>query len=130
MPPVDWSSLATRRRVRNSAGGRRAVGPFRASGNLSVEIPSGGVAEVDAPYAEGRDVSALIDQVLTGRPEITVDTGGRGGQPAFINDHPRYNTVGQPVVGMTGGSYGGGIQFAAAAFDKRIKAIVPVITWN
>src|SRR5947199_3594337 len=30
---------------------------------------SGGVAEVDAPYAEGRDASALIDQVLTGRPE-------------------------------------------------------------
>jgi ABC-2 type transport system ATP-binding protein len=91
---------------------------------------SGGVAEVDAPYAEGRDVSALIDQVLTGRPEITVDTGGRGGQPAYTNDHPGSNTIGQPVVGMTGGSYGGGIQFAAASFDKRIKAIVPVITWN
>ena len=91
---------------------------------------SGGVAEVDAPYAEGRDVSALIDQVLTGRPEITVDTGGRGGQPAYLNDHRGSNTIGEPVVGMTGGSYGGGIQFAAASFDKRIKAIVPVITWN
>ena len=35
---------------------------------------SGGVAEVDAPSAEGRDVSALIDKVLTGRPEIAVDS--------------------------------------------------------
>jgi ABC-2 type transport system ATP-binding protein len=91
---------------------------------------SGGVAEVDAPYAEGRDVSALIDQVVTGRPEITLDTGGRDGQPKYTNDHPHSNTVRQPVVGMTGGSYGGGIQFAAAAFDKRIKAIVPVAAWN
>ncbi len=91
---------------------------------------SGGVAEVDAPYAEGRDVSALIDKVLTGRPEIVTDTGGRHGQPAYTNDHRHSNTIGEPVVGMTGGSYGGGIQFATAAFDKRIKAIVPVITWN
>ena len=91
---------------------------------------SGGVAEVDAPGAEGRDVSALIDKVLTGRPEIAVDSGGRSGQPRYTNDGRRSGTYGQPVVGMTGGSYGGGIQFATAAFDKRVKAIVPVITWN
>jgi ABC-2 type transport system ATP-binding protein len=91
---------------------------------------SGGVAEVDAPYAEGRDVSALIDQVLTGRPEIATDRCGAHGQPAYTNDTRKHNTCGQPVVGMTGGSYGGGIQFATAAFDKRVKAIVPVITWN
>jgi predicted acyl esterase len=35
-----------------------------------------------------------------------------------------------PVVGMIGGSYGGEVQFAAAAIDPRIKAIVPMITWN
>ncbi len=91
---------------------------------------SGGVAEVDAPYAEGRDVSALIDDVLTGRPEIATDHCGKHGQPAYTNDRRDSNTCGQPVVGMTGGSYGGGIQFATAAFDKRVKAIVPVITWN
>ena len=91
---------------------------------------SGGVAEVDSPGAEGRDVSALIDTVLTGRPEIAVDRGGHGGQPGYVNDRRRSNTVGEPAVGMTGGSYGGGIQFATAAFDKRVKAIVPVITWN
>jgi ABC-2 type transport system ATP-binding protein len=31
---------------------------------------------------------------------------------------------------MFGGSYGGGVQFAAAKDDKRIDALVPVITWN
>ncbi len=35
-----------------------------------------------------------------------------------------------PVVGMIGGSYGGEVQFAAAAIDPRIKAIIPMITWN
>lgn len=35
-----------------------------------------------------------------------------------------------PVVGMIGGSYGGGVQFAAAADDPRIDALVPEITWN
>jgi ABC-2 type transport system ATP-binding protein len=35
-----------------------------------------------------------------------------------------------PVVGMIGGSYGGGAQFAAAAEDPRIDAVIPEITWN
>ena len=91
---------------------------------------SGGVAEVDAPYAEGRDASALIDKVLTGRPEIATDACGKNRQPVYSADHRRRSLCGQPAVGMTGGSYGGGIQFATAAFDRRVKAIVPVITWN
>jgi predicted acyl esterase len=40
-----------------------------------------------------------------------------------------------PQVGMTGGSYGGQIQFATAGFEKaarsnRLDAIIPLITWN
>ncbi len=35
-----------------------------------------------------------------------------------------------PRVGMVGGSYGGGIQFAAASVDPRIDTIIPMITWN
>jgi ABC-2 type transport system ATP-binding protein len=40
-----------------------------------------------------------------------------------------------PAVGMTGGSYGGQIQFAAAGFERaagaqRLDAIIPLITWN
>jgi ABC-2 type transport system ATP-binding protein len=79
---------------------------------------SGGVAEVDDPNAEGRDVSQLIDHVLSGRPEIAVD------------EDPTSATFGQPAVGMTGGSYGGGIQLAATPYDARIKAIVPQWAWN
>jgi len=91
---------------------------------------SGGVSEVDAPSAEGRDLSALIDKVLTGRPEIATDRAGKHGQPRYTNDRPWSNSYGQPVVGMISGSYGGGIQLATAAFDDRVKAIVPEFTWN
>src|SRR5947208_14465886 len=31
---------------------------------------------------------------------------------------------------MSGGSYAGGIQLALAAFDHRVDAIAPEITWN
>lgn len=91
---------------------------------------SGGVAEVDSPASEGRDASALIDQVLTGRPEIAVDTLGRRGQPRYTNDSRRHNSAGQPVVGMTGVSYGGGIEWSLASFDNRVKAIAPGWSWN
>jgi ABC-2 type transport system ATP-binding protein len=79
---------------------------------------SGGVAEVDDPLAEGRDVSSLITDVLGARPEIAVDTD------------PRSPTYREPAVGMLGVSYGGGIQLATAAFDPRVKAIVPEWAWN
>jgi ABC-2 type transport system ATP-binding protein len=91
---------------------------------------SGGVAEVDSPDAEGRDASALISDVLTGRDEIAVDTGGKRGQPKYTNDSKHHNTYGQPVVGMTSASYGGGIQWSTASFDGRVKAIVPEWSWN
>jgi ABC-2 type transport system ATP-binding protein len=91
---------------------------------------SGGVAEVDSPAAEGRDVSALISKVLTGRREIAVDSWGKHGQPRYTNDHRRPNPRGKPVVGMTGVSYGGGIEWSTASFDRRVKAIVPGWSWN
>ena len=37
---------------------------------------------------------------------------------------------GDPRVGMAGSSYGGGIQFATAAIDQRVDAIVPDIAWH
>lgn len=73
--------------------------------------PSGGEAMLDNPDYEGRDVQALIDWV--------------GQQPQAQLDAP-----GDPRVGMTGGSYGGGIQFSTAGIDSRLDAIVPVIAWN
>ena len=73
--------------------------------------PSGGQAQLNNPYFEGRDVSALITWV-SNRPEAQLDAPG------------------DPRVGMTGGSYGGGIQFSTAGIDDRVDAIVPVIAWN
>jgi len=73
--------------------------------------PSGGEAQLNNPDFEGRDVSALISWLAT-RPEAQLDAPG------------------DPRIGMTGGSYGGGIQFSTAAVDPRVDALVPVIAWN
>lgn len=60
---------------------------------------------------EVRDVSALLD---------------------WLAAHGRVLTTGpdDPRVGMDGRSYGGGIQLNAAAFDDRLDALVPRITWH
>lgn len=71
---------------------------------------SGGQAEIDDDDVEGRDVRVLIDTVAA-RAEIL-------------------KVSGDPVVGMTGGSYAGGIQFSAASIDDRIDAIAPEISWS
>jgi ABC-2 type transport system ATP-binding protein len=71
---------------------------------------SGGFVELDSPAYEVRDASALID-LLAANPAIA-------------------QSGGDPVVGMAGGSYAGGIQLLTAAFDPRVDAIVPDITWN
>lgn len=73
--------------------------------------PSGGQAQLNNPDFEGKDVSALLSWVSE-RSEAQLDAPG------------------DPRVGMTGGSYGGGIQFSTAAIDKRVDAIVPVIAWH
>ncbi|MBJ7331347.1 MAG: alpha/beta fold hydrolase [Solirubrobacteraceae bacterium] len=72
---------------------------------------STGRAEIDSPDYEGRDVSAILDWLAT-QPDAELDGDG------------------DPRMGMVGASYGGGIQFSAAAVDHRIDAIVPSIAWN
>ncbi|WP_370324791.1 CocE/NonD family hydrolase [Euzebya sp.] len=72
---------------------------------------SGGTVQVDAPEFEGQDVSAILDWLAT-QPEIALDGPG------------------DPVVGMVGNSYGGGIQLATATFDARVDALAPQITWH
>jgi ABC-2 type transport system ATP-binding protein len=72
---------------------------------------SGGVATVDSPAYEGRDVSAIINWVAQQRG-VELDRSG------------------VPRIGMVGASYGGGIQFAAASQDCRIDAIAPTIAWH
>ncbi|MFA9432649.1 alpha/beta hydrolase family protein [Egicoccus sp. AB-alg2] len=72
---------------------------------------SGGEARIDNPEVEGRDVSWLLDWAVANAP-IATDASG------------------DPLVGMTGGSYAGGIQFAAASRDPRIDALAPEIAWH
>src|SRR4051794_5627935 len=72
---------------------------------------SGGNVEVDSPAYEGRDVQALIDFTAK-QPEARLDKPG------------------DPRMGMTGVSYGGGIQFVTASLDRRVDAITPIIAWN
>jgi ABC-2 type transport system ATP-binding protein len=71
---------------------------------------SGGTVEIDSPDYEARDASALID-VLAADPRIA-------------------KRKGDPKVGMSGGSYAGGIQFVTDAIDPRVDAIAPEIAWN
>ena len=75
------------------------------------EFASGGQLQLDNPFFEGRDVSALVSWIAD--------------NPSTRNDGP-----GDPAVGMVGGSYGGGIQMNVAGTDPRIDAIVPDIAWN
>ena len=72
------------------------------------EFQSGGILQLDSPMYEGRDVSALI-------------TWAAENTPAELDG-------GDPLIGMVGGSYGGGIQLATV--DPRIDAIAPGIAWN
>jgi ABC-2 type transport system ATP-binding protein len=72
---------------------------------------SGGQIHLDSPDWEIKDGSQLIDW-LASRPEV---------QKAGSDD---------PRVAAVGGSYGGGFSLLLAAYDKRVDAIVPMITWN
>ena len=79
------------------------------------EFASGGKLHLDSEDFEARDVSAIISWVA-GLNSTAFDPGTSG----------RTN----PLIGMVGGSYGGGIQLTTAGIDKRIDAIAPGIAWN
>jgi ABC-2 type transport system ATP-binding protein len=72
---------------------------------------STGQIALDSPDYEVKDVEQLVSWLAR--------------QPRVRLDHP-----GDPRVGITGASYGGAIALLAAAYDHRIDAIVPQITWN
>ena len=74
------------------------------------EFASGGVLQLDNPFFEGRDASAIVSWVAE-NPLADLDVAG------------------DPKVGMVGGSYGGGIQMVTASTDPRIDAIVPAGNW-
>ena len=105
--------------VVTDAFGQVSIGTLRAAGYNVVtwdprgEWNSGGVAELDSPDFEARDVSAIISWLAT-QPEVKLDD-------AATRD---------PRIGMVGASYGGGIQLVTAAVDHRVDAIVPTIAWH
>jgi ABC-2 type transport system ATP-binding protein len=71
---------------------------------------SGGTVEVDSPDFEARDASALID-VLQADSRVAKRRG-------------------DPRIGMSGGSYAGGIQWITSAIDPRVDVIAPEISWH
>src|SRR5690349_1135921 len=72
---------------------------------------SGGQIHLDSTDWEVKDAQRLIDW-LAARPDIRKDGPG------------------DPRVAAVGGSYGGGLSLMLAGVDKRVDAIVPMITWN
>jgi ABC-2 type transport system ATP-binding protein len=90
---------------------------------------------------DDRDTDGVAAQQLVsylgGKTGIAfLDAGHTEPAPALTvvqrdqRDHLGNPSSFDPRVGMFGGSYGGEIQFAAAAVDPRIDTIVPMITWN
>jgi ABC-2 type transport system ATP-binding protein len=72
---------------------------------------STGQIGLDSPDYEVKDVEQLVSWLAR--------------QPRVLLDHP-----GDPRVGITGASYGGGISLLAAVYDHRIDAVVAQSTWN
>jgi predicted acyl esterase len=72
---------------------------------------SSGCVTLQSRTYDVKDAQQLITKVLDPLPAVKHDANGS-------------------VVGMVGGSYGGGIQANVAENDKRIHAISPGRTWN
>lgn len=92
---------------------------------------SGCKITLDDREHDGAAASQLL-RFLGGDPAISA-TRTDTNQPYAVNFVRRDTNRGLPYdprVGMIGGSYGGQIQFATAAVDKRLDTIIPIITWN
>ncbi|MFJ1845141.1 MULTISPECIES: CocE/NonD family hydrolase [unclassified Streptomyces] len=81
---------------------------------------SGCLITLDDPAVDGRAAAGLIDFLA----------GTRAADNGTEADYVTKDGKGDPRVGMIGGSYGGAIQMATASVDRRVDALVPLITWN
>lgn len=78
---------------------------------------SGGVLQMDNPFWEGRDASSIISWAI--------------GASNPARNQVAMESEDDPLLGMVGASYGGGIQLVTAGTpDRRIDALVPSIAWN
>jgi ABC-2 type transport system ATP-binding protein len=93
---------------------------------------SGCKITLDDPQYDGRAAGQLIS--FLGGSGSATHAGAPYAMPDVVvhdaTDHAGVAQADDPRVGMVGGSYGGQIQFATAKVDKRLDAIVPIITWN
>lgn len=91
---------------------------------------------LDDPDYDGKAASQLISY-LGGQSGIAF-TDDTHKTPAPVldvivrdqHDHQGKAAEHDPRVGMVGGSYGGQVQYAAAAVDPRLDTIIPMITWS
>jgi putative CocE/NonD family hydrolase len=97
---------------------------------------SGCKITLDDPDYDGKAGSQLVS-FLGGAPNIAFTDAKHTNavKPLRLvvhdkRDHAGRKRVHDPRVGMIGGSYGGGNQFATASVDPRVDTIVPIITWN
>ncbi len=92
---------------------------------------------LDDEEHDGAAASQLLRFLGGDRSIVAIDdaTGEPVHVTQVIREDARTGTRHDPAVGMTGGSYGGQIQFATAAYERsrgtdRVDAIIPLITWN
>ncbi len=71
---------------------------------------SGGMIGLNDPDREVADVIALVDLLADREDVLAVD--------------------GDPVVGIAGGSYGGGLALLAASVEPRLDAVVAAAAWH
>lgn len=97
---------------------------------------SGCKITLDDPDIDGEAASDLVGYLGGDTGVAYLDAGHTQPAPALDvvrldpKDHDGVRRSHDPRVGMIGGSYGGQIQFAAAAVDARVDTIIPMITWN
>ena len=72
---------------------------------------SGGLIHLNNPEFEIADASRMLDE-LAGRDDVRLDD------------------VGDPRVGVAGGSYGGALALMTAGLDDRVDAVAAAITWH
>ncbi len=96
---------------------------------------SGCKISLDDPSIDGVAASQLVTFLGGGSsaPYASSSVGGAAGGAGSLTvdytvlDDPATH---DPRLGMIGGSYGGQIQFATAAVDRRVDTLIPLITWN
>lgn len=107
---------------RSTASDAADVAPFLDEGYGVVAIDarghgeSGGAALVHHPDREVKDFITVLDWI-----HDTLD---------WVERQPDSGEAKDIVAGAYGGSYGGGFQLMTAAFDDRLDALVPMVTWN